>query len=41
MGPKIEAASDFLRHGGGRVIISALENASAAVEGNAGTLITP
>ncbi|HVO37436.1 MAG TPA: carbamate kinase [Spirochaetia bacterium] len=41
MGPKIEAARDFLRHGGRRVIISALESAAAAVDGKAGTLITP
>ncbi len=41
MGPKIEAACDFIRRGGGKVIITALENASAAVEGKAGTLIMP
>jgi len=40
MGPKIEAACDFLRHGGHRVIVSALENAAAAVDGKAGTSIT-
>jgi len=40
MGPKIEAACDFLRRGGKRVIITSMENASAAVEGRAGTLIT-
>ena len=40
MGPKIEAACDFIRRGGARVIITSMENASAAVEGKAGTLIT-
>jgi len=40
MGPKIEAACDFLRQGGKRVIVSALENAAAAVDGRAGTSIT-
>jgi carbamate kinase len=41
MGPKIEAACDFIRRGGRKVIITALENAAAAVDGKAGTLITP
>lgn len=40
MGPKIEAACDFIKRGGSRVIITSLENASLAVEGKAGTLIT-
>jgi carbamate kinase len=40
MGPKIEAVCDFLRHDGKRVIVSDLENAAAAVDGKAGTLIT-
>jgi carbamate kinase len=40
MGPKIEAACDFIRRGGERVIITALENAAAAMDGRAGTLIT-
>jgi carbamate kinase len=40
MGPKIEAACDFIRRGGDRVIITSMENASAAVDGKAGTLIT-
>jgi carbamate kinase len=41
MGPKIEAAIDFLKAGGERVIISSIEKAYEAVEGNAGTTITP
>jgi len=41
MGPKIEAACDFLRRGGSKVIITALEKAVAAVGGKAGTQITP
>jgi len=40
MGPKIEAACDFVRRGGARVIITSLENATAAVEGKAGTVVT-
>jgi carbamate kinase len=41
MGPKIEAACDFIRRGGLRVIITSMENATRAVEGQAGTVITP
>jgi carbamate kinase len=41
MGPKIEAACDFIRRGGLRVIITSMENATLAVEGRAGTVITP
>ena len=41
MGPKIEAACDFIRRGGVRVIITSMENATLAVEGRAGTVITP
>lgn len=40
MGPKIEAACDFIRRGGARVIITSMENATAAVEGKAGTVVT-
>jgi carbamate kinase len=40
MGPKIEAACDFIRRGGEKVIITSMENASAAVDGKAGTTIT-
>lgn len=40
MGPKIEAACDFIRRGGVRVIITSMENATLAVEGRAGTVIT-
>ena len=40
MGPKIEAAADFIKRGGAKVIITDLEHASAAVDGKAGTLIT-
>jgi carbamate kinase len=40
MGPKIEAACDFLRRGGSKVIITSMEHASAAADGTAGTLIT-
>jgi len=40
MGPKIEAACDFIRRGGSRVIITTMENATKAVDGEAGTVIT-
>ncbi len=39
MGPKIEAACDFIKRGGARVIITSMENASLAVDGKAGTII--
>ncbi len=41
MGPKIEAAVDFIRRGGRQVVITNLENAQAAVDGRAGTRIVP
>ncbi len=37
MGPKVEAACDFVSGGGPRAVITSLENASAAVRGEAGT----
>jgi len=40
MGPKIEAACDFIRRGGAKVIITSMENATLAAEGKAGTVIT-
>ena len=40
MGPKIEAACDFIRRGGTKVIITTMENAVAAIAGHAGTVIT-
>jgi carbamate kinase len=40
MGPKIEAACDFIKRGGHKVIVTSLESAAAAVEGLAGTVIT-
>ncbi len=39
MGPKIEAAIEFLKAGGKKVIISSIEKAYEAVNGNAGTTI--
>jgi carbamate kinase len=41
MGPKIEAAIDFLRAGGGEVIISHARMLLEACEGRAGTHILP
>ena len=40
MGPKVEAACDFARAGGGRAGIGALEDAVAIMEGRAGTLVS-
>jgi len=40
MGPKIEAACDFVSRGGAKVIITTMENATLAVDGKAGTVIT-
>jgi carbamate kinase len=40
MGPKVEAACDFVRATGGRAGIGALEDAVAIVEGRSGTLIS-
>ncbi len=40
MGPKIEAACDFIKRGGTKVIITTMENAVAAIDGRAGTVIT-
>jgi len=40
MGPKIEAACDFIKRGGEKVIITSMEHASEAVDGKAGTIIT-
>jgi carbamate kinase len=40
MGPKIEAACDFVKRGGEKVIITSMENATLAVDGKAGTVIT-
>jgi carbamate kinase len=39
MGPKIEAAIDFIEHGGEECIITSTEKAAAAVRGEAGTHI--
>ncbi len=41
MGPKVEAALDFIKNGGRQVIISSLEKASDALAGKAGTQIIP
>jgi carbamate kinase len=40
MGPKIEAAIDFLKAGGEKVIIGSIEKAYEAINGDAGTIIT-
>jgi carbamate kinase len=41
MGPKIQAAIDFLEAGGHRVMIGELEDATAILRGEAGTAIVP
>jgi carbamate kinase len=40
MKPKVEAASDFARAGGGRAIIARLSGGPAALRGETGTTIT-
>jgi carbamate kinase len=40
MGPKIQAACEFLREGGRRAVICSIEQIERAVEGEAGTVIT-
>jgi len=37
MGPKVDAACDFVENGGPRAVITSLASAAAAVEGTAGT----
>ena len=39
MAPKVEAAADFVRHGGTRAIIARLDQGREAVAGTAGTEI--
>ncbi len=41
MGPKIEAAIQFIEGGGREVIITSIENAGQALRGNVGTRIVP
>ena len=41
MGPKIDAATQFVRGGGGEVVITDIDHLREAVEGRAGTRIVP
>jgi carbamate kinase len=41
MGPKVEAAVQFVRQRGGRAVITSIEKIEEAVQGNAGTEIVP
>ncbi|MEX0908116.1 MAG: carbamate kinase, partial [Gemmatimonadota bacterium] len=41
MGPKVEAATAFVRNGGSRAIIARLDQGLAAVQGAAGTAVVP
>ena len=40
MGPKVQAAVNFVESGGVRAIIADLDDASAALDGDAGTVVT-
>jgi carbamate kinase len=40
MGPKVEAAVQFMQSGGKKAVIASIENIEAAVAGNAGTEVT-
>jgi carbamate kinase len=39
MGPKVEAAMRFVRHGGRRSVITALDRIADALSGDVGTII--
>ena len=41
MGPKVEAAMQFVRHSGKSAVIAGIENIARAVSGEAGTVFTP
>ena len=41
MGPKVEAALRFVRHGGRRSVITALDRIADALQGDVGTIIEP
>ena len=41
MGPKVEAACDFVERTGGMAAIGALADIEAIVEGRAGTIVKP
>ncbi|MGH2710738.1 MAG: carbamate kinase [Actinomycetota bacterium] len=41
MGPKVEAAIEFLEHGGGQAIVCSLDDSPEALRGNAGTTLSP
>ena len=41
MGPKVEAAIEFVENSGGRAIITCLEKAVDALEGKTGTTLIP
>jgi carbamate kinase len=40
MGPKVQAAVNFVENGGVQAIIADLDDASAALDGDAGTVVT-
>ncbi len=41
MGPKVQAAAGFVARGKGRAVIADLDDATAALRGEAGTEIAP
>jgi carbamate kinase len=41
MGPKIQAAIEFVRGGGRKVVITSPEKVAEAMQGKAGTTIVP
>lgn len=41
MGPKVDAACRFVEHGGTRAVITDLQNLTAAISGDAGTVVVP
>jgi carbamate kinase len=41
MAPKVEAAVRFVEHGGGRAVITSLDNVRAGLAGASGTIVEP
>ena len=41
MGPKVQAAINFIKGGGDEVVITSIDNAAKALKGNTGTRIVP
>ena len=41
MGPKVDAACRFVEQGGSRAVITGLDHLTAAITGDAGTVVVP